>query len=234
MPALIRALVVLVALIASASAQPSPEATKLFEEGRELAKQQKWADACDRFEKSLALDPAPGTKLNLGDCLEKQGKVRSGWQLFEEAARDFDLSNDSRAKFAHDRAAAAAAKLATVVIHVSESSRPGLTVRVGDHDAAPQPEIVDRVDPGTLSVSVSAPDKQVFTTEVTAVAGKTVVVEVPELVDAVPYRGTVPQPQPMKSARRPRVLLAGESCGFNGSASPALASRTLKSSGPSP
>ncbi|MBA3503790.1 MAG: hypothetical protein M4D80_41420 [Myxococcota bacterium] len=208
MSALKRAVIVLLGLTASASAQPSTEAAKMFEEGRELAKQQKWADACDRFQKSLALDAAPGTKLNLGDCLEKQGKVRSGWLLFEEAARDFDRTGDSRAKFAHARAGAAVAKLATLVIRVSESSRPGLTVRVGSFDTAPQPEIVERVDPGTLFVSVSAPDKQVFTTEVTALAGKTTTVAVPALVDAVPYRGTVPQPQPMKSARRPRVLLA--------------------------
>jgi hypothetical protein len=54
----------LVLVAGVAFAQPSPQATKLFDEGRELAKQQKWADACDRFAQSLALDPAPGTKLN--------------------------------------------------------------------------------------------------------------------------------------------------------------------------
>ena len=85
-----RALVVLIALVvldASAAAQPPPDATRLFEEGRELAKQQKWAEACAKFQLSLALDPAPGTKLNLGDCLEKQNKIRAGWLMFEEAAR---------------------------------------------------------------------------------------------------------------------------------------------------
>jgi len=114
-----RAIAVLVLLTASVAAQPSPEATKLFEEGRELAKQQKWAEACEKFQKSLALDAAPGTKLNLGDCLEKQGKIRSGWLMFEEAARDFDQLKDSRAKFAHDRAASASGRLATLVIKVA-------------------------------------------------------------------------------------------------------------------
>lgn len=38
------------------------EATRLFEEGRELAKQGRHAEACDRFTQSLALEPAPGTK----------------------------------------------------------------------------------------------------------------------------------------------------------------------------
>ena len=209
MPTLSRALVVLVVLAASAGAQPSPEATKLFEEGRDLAKQQKWAEACERFEKSLALDPAPGTKLNLGDCLERQGKARAGWLVFEEAAADFDRNGDARAKFAHDRAAAAAAKLGTVVIRLSEASLPGLTVRVGDRDAAPRPEMVERVDPGSLFVSVAATDKQVFVEEVVAVAGKTAIVNVPELKDATRDPGPAPvTPVPPANGRRTRVRIA--------------------------
>lgn len=207
MPALIRALAVLVALAAVAGAQPSPEATKLFEEGRDLAKQQKWAEACERFGRSLALDPAPGTKLNFADCLEKQGRVRAGWLMFEEAARDFDRLGDGRAKFAHERADAASAKLATLVIRVSQSALPGLTVRVGDRDATPQPEIVERVDPGELFVSVAAPDKQVFVTGVVAVSGKTFVVDVPELKDAVKDPGPALE-KPAPSGRRTRVRIA--------------------------
>jgi hypothetical protein len=166
-----------------AVAQPSPEATRLFEDGRDLAKQGKWAEACDRFQKSLALDPAPGTKLNLGDCFEKLGKVRAGWILFEEAARDFGRLTDARAKFAHDRAAAAAARLATLVIKVTDSSHDGLAIRIGDRTATPQPEIVERVDPGPVVVTVTAPGKQTFTARETATAGKTIVVDVPALAD---------------------------------------------------
>jgi tetratricopeptide (TPR) repeat protein len=206
MSALSRAIVVLVMLAGVAGAQPSPEAKKLFEQGRELAKQQQWALACEQFTKSLALDPAPGTKLNLGDCLEKQGRVRAGWLMFEEAARDFDRLGDARAKFAHERAASASAKLATIVIRVSESSRPGLTVRVGDRDTTPQPEIVERVDPGELFVSVAAPDKQVFVTGVVAVAGKTAIVDVPELKDAIKDPG--PAPVQPGNPRRTRVRIA--------------------------
>jgi tetratricopeptide (TPR) repeat protein len=196
----------LVLLTATAVAQ-SPAATKLFEEGRDLAKQAKWAEACDRFSKSLALDPAPGTKLNLGDCLEKQGKVRAGWILFEEAARDFDRTNDSRAKFAHDRAAAAAGKLATLVVKVTESSRAGLAVRIGDRAATPQPEIVERVDPGSLTVTVTAPGKPPFTTTVTATAGKTAVVDVPSFTEPAappPSTGQIDEPD----GRRKRVRIA--------------------------
>jgi hypothetical protein len=201
----------LLVLTATAVAQPSPEATRLFEDGRELAKQGKWAEACERFQKSVALDPAPGTKLNLGDCLEKQGKVRAGWIMFEEAARDFDRTKDARAKFAHDRAAAASAKLATLVIKVTDSSRAGLAIRINDRTATPQPEIVERVDPGPVTVSVTAPDKQPFTATETAAAGKTVVVDVPVLAD--PRSETI-SPDPVvgpddtPGRRRKRMIVA--------------------------
>lgn len=199
----------LVLLTASVAAQPSPEATKLFEEGRELAKQQKWAEACEKFQKSLALDAAPGTKLNLGDCLEKQGKIRSGWLMFEEAARDFDQLKDSRAKFAHDRAASASARLATLVIKVAEPSQGGLVIRIGDRTATPQAEIVERVDPGKVAVTVGAPDKQQFATTVTATAGKTSVVDVPALADE--RTPDEPRPEPVTevdNGRRTRVVVA--------------------------
>jgi hypothetical protein len=204
---------------ASALAQPT-EASKLFEEGRELAKQMKWPEACAKFQASIALDPAPGTKLNMGDCLEKQGKIRAGWLMFEEAARDFDRTNDSRAKFAHDRAASTQAKLATLVIKVAEPTREGLVVKIGDRTAAPAAEIVERVDPGSIQVTVTAPDKPKFSQTVSVSAGKTVVVDVPVTKDkesvvenlnteprhdqAEPEHVTVVEP----SARRKRLYVA--------------------------
>lgn len=203
----------LVLLTATAVAQPSPEATRLFDEGRELAKKEKWAEACERFSKSLALDPAPGTKLNLGDCLEKQGKVRAGWIMFEEAARDFDRTKDGRAKFAHERAATAAGKLATLVVKVTDPSRAGLAIRIGDRAATPQPEIVERVDPGALTVTVTVPDQPPFKTTITAAAGKTAVVDVPAFGATVEAPIAAPIAPPVAdegtpNGRRKRVLIA--------------------------
>ena len=61
-------------------------AAALFEEGRALGKAGQWAEACDRFAESLELVPAVGTQLNLADCLEREGKLRRAWQLFDGAA----------------------------------------------------------------------------------------------------------------------------------------------------
>ena len=201
-------------LVMSVVTAHADDAKSLFEEGRELAKQQKWAEACDKFQKSLALDPAPGTKLNLGDCLEKQGQLRKGWLMFEEAARDFDRQNDTvRAKFAHERASAASAKLATLVIKLPAPEQAGLAVRIGDRAATPQPEIVERVDPGPLAVTVTATGKEPFKTWVTPAAGRTTVVDVPVLSDARVGGSEPPVWQPVgeappDSGRRKRVIIA--------------------------
>jgi hypothetical protein len=189
----------LVALTATATAQPSPASTQLFDEGRALARQQQWALACERFSQSLALDPAPGTKLNLGDCLENQGKVHAAWLMFEDAARDFDRLSDTRAAFARNRAAAASLRLATLVIKVAASSRAGLAIRIGDRAVTPEPEVVLRVDPGTQVVTVTVPGEPPFQATVAALAGRSVVIEVP----AFPTR-----PPPVEPPRKTRKVLA--------------------------
>jgi hypothetical protein len=177
----------LIAVLASTIgfAQNPNDATRMFEEGRELAKQEKWAEACASFSASLALDPAPGTKLNLGECLEKQGKFRAGWLMFEEAARDFDRTGDKRAEFARERAKAAEAQLATLVIKLAEPARAGLLVNIGDRLATPQSEIVERVDPGTIDVIVTAPARERFSQSVTLATATTTVVDVPVLAEIV-------------------------------------------------
>ncbi|HUS27770.1 MAG TPA: tetratricopeptide repeat protein, partial [Kofleriaceae bacterium] len=67
---MVRALAAFVglALVGSSPAlAQNAEGARLFEEGRALAKDGKYVEACATFEKSLQLDPAPGTKLNYGD-----------------------------------------------------------------------------------------------------------------------------------------------------------------------
>lgn len=164
-----------------ASAQPSTEASRLFEEGRELAKQGNHDAACDRFGKSLALDPAPGTKLNLGDCLERQGQFREAWLMFEAAARDFDGLRDARSKFARDRANAASAKLATVVIKIADPELAGLAIAIGERPVQPDTEIVERIDPGSITIAVTAPGRERFETTATVKPGRTAVIQVPDL-----------------------------------------------------
>jgi hypothetical protein len=170
-----RAILVLLALTAAAHAQPSdPTAgAKLFEEGRELAKQNRFAEACDKFEKSYALDNGVGTELNLADCQEHLGHFAMAYRMFDEAASR--LAGDNRQKFAHDRAEALVPKLATTVVKLADAAAPGVSVTIAGRAVKASAEITERVDPGTITVRVVIPGKPTFEKSQSAAAGATVI-----------------------------------------------------------
>src|SRR5262249_55785874 len=63
-------------------------AAKLFLEARALVAEDKYAEACPKFEESQRLDPGLGTQYNLALCLEKVGKLGSAWRNFAAVERD--------------------------------------------------------------------------------------------------------------------------------------------------
>jgi hypothetical protein len=194
------------ALAATQARGDGGEADRLFEEGRTLAKAGDYAGACDRFGKSFAVDHAPGTALNIGDCQEHLGHLREAWQAFSSAANEFELSNETaRAKFARDRATAIAAKLVEVVIVVGEPTLPGLAISVAGHEVTPAASITDHAEPGTITITATAPGHAPFTTSSPAVAGSRIGVSIPrELGIAAP----VPAPAVSEDLHHSRVRLA--------------------------
>ena len=167
-----------------ASAQPKAEGTRLFEQGRDLAKAGKYAEACEAFGKSISIDRAAGTALNYGDCLEHLGQLRKAWQMYDEAAREFDKQADARGKFARERAAAVIPKLGTLRVKLAEPSLSGLVVKIGGESLPPQRELVERLEPGTVEVTASAPGRAAFSSSARMVAGASVSVEIPVLATA--------------------------------------------------
>jgi hypothetical protein len=168
-------------------AGPDSEADKLFEEGRTFAKAGKYEEACDRFQRSFAVDHAAGAELNLGDCHEHLGHLRQAWQLYTAAADEWDRTGESsRAKFARDKADAVAKMLAEVVVDVAEPEATGLVITIAGHDVKPSPEIHDRVEPGTITVTARVPGHPDFQTTVTGVAAARVAVAVPAFAAAAP------------------------------------------------
>jgi hypothetical protein len=205
--ALAGALVVCVLGAPGAARAEHPEAKRLFEEGRGLAEQGNYPEACARYAKSYELERAPGTALNLGDCAEREGKLGRAWQLYDTAAALFEKEKKpARVKFARVRADLIEPKLATVVVRLAKPGVPGLLVRIGDHTAPTAGEVVERLDPGEVPVLVSAPGHAPFQTAVTAAGGERVVVAVPAL-QRLPG---VPEPVDRSAThrRRSRVVLA--------------------------
>jgi len=161
--------VVLASLLWSslALAQASPGAV-LFEEGRTLSQKGDYAGACDRFEKSYALEPATGTLLNLGDCHEHLSQLAQAWRAFDEAATKLDAAHDDRAKFARLRRDAITPKLGAVVV---KGASTGIRITIGGREEPAGTEVTEHVDPGDVEIHIGDSIRHV-----TVAAGETSVV----------------------------------------------------------
>src|SRR5258706_7643021 len=57
----------------------------LYQKGRQLMTEGKFAEACPKFGESYRLDAATGTLLNLASCHEAEHKLATAWLEFTEA-----------------------------------------------------------------------------------------------------------------------------------------------------
>ena len=210
-------------------AQPAPppgEADKLFEKGRLLAKEGKFAEACDAFQKSFDVDHATGTELNLGDCHEQLGHFRKAWELYTSAAEEYERAgNTARSKFARERATAVAAKLGTIVVEVPQPQPMGLAITIAGRVVQPAGQIRELVEPGKIEITASAPDRQGFVDVKQVEAGQTVTVELPTL--AQQGARVVEHVEPVLERRHSRVVLAWSLGGVAGASAIAGVAFTL-------
>ncbi|HVU02292.1 MAG TPA: hypothetical protein VHE30_11095 [Polyangiaceae bacterium] len=75
----------------------SANADALFSEGHAAMESHDFATACQKFRESDRLDPAIGTKLNLGICEEKRGKLATAWDLYRRVVDEAEPSDERRA-----------------------------------------------------------------------------------------------------------------------------------------
>jgi hypothetical protein len=90
-------------LAAPARADDSAAAEALFQQAKQLTEQQRWADACPKFEASYKLDRTLGTLLNLADCEEHVNRVATAWARWGEAVELCQKTADKREAFAAKR-----------------------------------------------------------------------------------------------------------------------------------
>ncbi len=184
---------------------PNPAAQALFDEGKRLMGEKNYAQACPKLEESNRLAPGAGTKFNLGECYERQGRTASAWATFLSAAAQTRAAGQrEREKAARERAALLDAKLSRLAIAVP-SPAIGMTItrdeeRVGE---AQWGELVP-VDPGRHTIRVSAPGKRAWSATLQIYDGapstKLIVPPLDDL-DACP----VPAPTPPRSEPAPRA-----------------------------
>lgn len=84
---------VLLVIATNGRAQPIDEADALFREGRALMDVRQFSAACEKFESSMKLSPALGTRLNLAVCNEKRGRLASAWLGFKASETQATAQN---------------------------------------------------------------------------------------------------------------------------------------------
>ncbi len=188
-----------------ASAQPGESAAvaeALFQQARDLVKQERYAEACPKLAESQRLDPKLGTLLNLAVCNEKLGKIATAWAEYTSAAAIARREGQrEREDFSREQIAALEKKLARVILQVA-APEAGLSVTLDDQPMAgavlgtPLP-----IDPGKHRVSATAPGKKAWSQDIDVPAKKTeVLVSIPAL-EAAPAA-----PPPIPPAPAPPAI----------------------------
>lgn len=160
------------------------EATALFYDARNLMARGQYGEACPKLERSLAIDPGIGTRFNLANCYEHVGKLASAWAGFDEVARRAaEAGQAERERIARGRAKSLEGRLPRVILATGAMQDAGAEIR-RDGVVIPRSEwsAPIPVDPGTHTLTVTAPDKEPWETTIVAVEAKTVAVTVPRLL----------------------------------------------------
>jgi hypothetical protein len=155
------ALVVVVVFASAPALAQQSEADKLFDEGAALMKQNKYADACPKFEQSNKLDPEVGGMLWLADCYERNNQTASAYRTYQDAQKMAIDRKDKqqRDKVAQKHLASLEPHLAKLTLLPPQAGRPsGLEVtRDGVKLADDGLGLAFPVDPGQHVVTAIAP-----------------------------------------------------------------------------
>jgi serine/threonine-protein kinase len=182
-------------------------AQRAFDQGMELMKAGRHAEACVKLEESQRLEAGMGTQFRLAQCYEKLGRMASAWKNYDAvatAARDARLrakdpadkaSLQKRETYSQKRADALVAKVARAAIRVPSdvAMLPGLTVKIDGEIVAPSSWGNVPLDKGMHRLVVEAEGKKPYAGQLEiARDGERISAAVPALEDAP----LVPEPTP--------------------------------------
>lgn len=199
-----------------ASGKAAAEA--LFENGVQLMKAGRFAEACPKLETSQRVDPGVGTLLYLAECYEKLGRTASAWATFREAESVGRAQNQAdRARTAQSRAQKLEPELAYLTVNLAPDAKvDGLVVRRGTTVVLPDLYgVAAPVDPGVVELEASAPGYRRYSAQVKVAArGKEVATipkleaepgaDVPPPVAVAPGATAAAQPNPAETPAEPQ------------------------------
>ncbi len=191
----------LLAAAAPQAAADAKSAEKAFRKGKKLQQQKKYDEACPAFEESFKEDPAIGAQLNVARCYEEWGKLATALEAYREALKLARATKDDRTQPIKDLVATLDKRVPVLILSLPKGRLPppGFTVTLDgaevQDDQLGQPM---RVDPGKYTLVTRSDDGEPQTTEVVAVNGKTLPVEL--AIDAEPAKPDKPA-KPAKPAK---------------------------------
>lgn len=179
-------------------------AQRLFEDGRAHISEGNIAEACVAFAESQRLDPALGTRFNLADCYEQQGRLASAWVNYvavaDESAR---LGQMDRAQLARAQADALSPRLSFLTVEAPDSVAGFVLTRDGVAVGEAQWGVPVPIDGGEYVFAGEAPGYEPWMLTVTVADERdAATVTVPPLV----ARPTAPPPKPIAKPGPPLVL----------------------------
>jgi tetratricopeptide (TPR) repeat protein len=199
----------LVLAVSSAASAQSSEADRaaaevLFKTARELVQAGKFAEACPKFEASIALYESASTAVNLADCLQQVGKLATASGYYGRAlALSRGIAGDERRakleRLAREGIASLEPRLPKLRVLVMRPLE-GFTV-LRDGKELPLGSLIEALpmDPGGHDVRVSAPGYATVSRFVMLEEGKTTTVE----ISLQPVGAPAPAPAPVPAAPPP-------------------------------
>lgn len=164
------------------SAADKEQADVAFDEGRELFEQGRFKEACDKFQRSMDLDPSPGTLLNLGNCFEPQGDLLRALATFEQALTDAQKATDKRrrqvwSEAARERITSLSQRIPELTV---DGAEPGARVLLDGkpYTALGHPQ---RQNPGRHQLEVNAPGKRTYVKAFELAEGQRLGIHLPPL-----------------------------------------------------
>lgn len=147
-----------------ALALPAVTAEALFVQGQQLISEGRVREGCAMVGESQKLEPAGGTALALGLCLEQLGRTASAWAALRVALGIAEREqNEQRSAVARKHLAAVEPRLLWVYVDITPEAAaiPGLTI-LSDGLPLERPSwgVKVPVDAGEHRVDVSAPGRQ--------------------------------------------------------------------------
>lgn len=172
------------------------DAEALLKEGKKLASEKKYDEACPKLAESYKLSATPATLIELALCHEKQGKLATAWGELLDAEADARKAgrSDLEAR-ARGNSKSLEGKLPRVIVAVAQNT-PGLEIAVDGQklDLA----VLGKgrpVDPGDHKITASAPGRKPFETTVSLKQGEKKNVAIPALVEDPNAAAQPPKPE---------------------------------------